>query len=69
MNFGETQVITVWKCLKGSCVEDNYKLLISTEVTASCHLDFQDLRKKCNEVLIRSELYGPASLALSLKMT
>ena len=69
MNFGGTQVITVWKHLEGSCVEDNYKLLISTEVTARCQLDFKDLRKKCNEVLIRSGLYGPASLALSLKMT
>lgn len=48
MNFGGTQVITVWKCLKGSCVEDNYKLLISTEVTASCQLDFKDFRKKFN---------------------
>lgn len=69
MNFGGTQVIAVWKCLQGSCVEDNYKLLVSTEVTASCQLDFKDLRKEFNEVLIRSELYGPISLALSLKMT
>lgn len=69
MNFGGTQVIAVWKCLKGSCVEDNYKLLISAEVTASCQLDFKDLRKEFNEVLIRSELYGPISLALSLQMT